>query len=108
MSNTLACRLPGVVAAAVPYYGGAPSLTEVPKIKSSLLLHFAELDTRVNASWPDYEAALKAAGKEYEAHFYPGVNHGFHNDTTPRYDKAAAELSWERTVAFFKKKLGDE
>jgi carboxymethylenebutenolidase len=106
MSNTLACRLPGVVAAAVPYYGGAPSLTEVPKIKASLLLHFAELDTRVNASWPDYEAALKAAGKEYEAHFYPGVNHGFHNDTTPRYDKAAAELSWERTVAFFKKKLG--
>jgi carboxymethylenebutenolidase len=106
MANTLACRLPGVVAAAVPYYGGAPALTEVPKIKASLLLHFAELDTRVNASWPDYETALKAAGAEYEAHFYPGVNHGFHNDTTPRYDKAAAELSWERTVAFFKKKLG--
>jgi len=106
MANTLACRLPGVVAAAVPYYGGAPALTEVPKIKASVLLHFAELDTRVNASWPDYETALKAAGAEYEAHFYPAVNHGFHNDTTPRYDKAAAELSWERTVAFFKKKLG--
>jgi carboxymethylenebutenolidase len=106
MANTLACRLPGVVAAAVPYYGGAPALTEVPKIKASLLLHFAELDTRVNASWPDYEKALKAAGAEYEAHFYPGVNHGFHNDTTPRYDKAAADLSWERTIAFFRKKLG--
>ncbi len=104
MSNTLACRLPELKAA-VPYYGGAPTLTEVPKIKASLLIHFAELDTRVNASWPDYEAALKAAGVEHEAHFYPGVNHGFHNDTTPRYDQAAADLSWERTLAFFKKKL---
>ncbi|HEX2862347.1 MAG TPA: dienelactone hydrolase family protein [Lacunisphaera sp.] len=105
MANTLACRLPGIVAAAVPYYGGAPTLTDAAKIKASVLLHFAELDARVNASWPDYEVALKAAGVEYEAHFYPGVNHGFHNDTTPRYDKAAAELSWERTVAFFRKKL---
>ncbi len=105
MSNTLACRLPELKAA-VPYYGGAPALPDVPKIKASLLLHFAELDTRVNASWPDYETALKAAGVPHEAHFYPGVNHGFHNDTTPRYDQAAAELSWERTVTFFKQKLG--
>jgi carboxymethylenebutenolidase len=105
MSNTLACRLPDLKAA-VPYYGGAPTLTDVPKIKASLLLHFAELDTRVNASWPDYETALKAAGIPYESHFYPAVNHGFHNDTTPRYDKAAAELSWERTVAFFRQTLG--
>ena len=106
MANTLAWRSAGLIRAAVPYYGGAPTLTEVPKIKGSLLLHFAELDTRVNASWPDYEAALKAAGVPHEAHFYPGVNHGFHNDTTPRYDQAAAELSWQRTVAFFRAKLG--
>jgi carboxymethylenebutenolidase len=106
MANTLACRLPELVKAAVPYYGGAPALTDVPRIKGSLLLHFAELDTRVNASWPDYEAALKAAGVSHEAHVYPGVNHGFHNDTTPRYDQAAAELSWERTLAFFRAKLG--
>lgn len=106
MSNTLAWRLPAIVKAAVPYYGGQPPAAEVPKIKASLLLHYAELDTRVNAGWPAYEAALKAAGVDYEAHIYPGANHGFHNDTTPRYDKAAAELSWERTIAFFKKKLG--
>lgn len=105
MVNTLATRLPELKAG-VPYYGGAPTLTDVPKIKASLLLHFGELDTRVNAGWPDYEAALKAAGVAHEAHVYPGVNHGFHNDTTPRYDKAAAELSWERTIAFFKAKLG--
>jgi carboxymethylenebutenolidase len=106
MANTLACRLPDIVKAAVPYYGGAPATADVPKIKGALLIHFAELDTRVNASWPEYETALKTAQVQYEAHFYPGVNHGFHNDTTPRYDKAAAELSWERTIAFFKKKLG--
>lgn len=106
MANTLACRLPEVVRAAVPYYGGAPALADVPRIKGSLLLHFAELDTRVNASWPDYEAALRAAGVPHEAHVYPGVNHGFHNDTTPRYDRAAAELSWQRTIDFFRTKLG--
>ena len=71
-----------------------------------MLLHYAELDTRVNAGWPAYEAALKAAGVKYEAYFYPKVNHGFHNDTTPRYDQAAAELSWTRTIDFFKKNLG--
>ncbi|WP_438482431.1 dienelactone hydrolase family protein [Oleiharenicola lentus] len=105
MANTLAWRLPEIVKAAVPYYGGQPKAADVPKIKASLLLHYAELDERVNAGWPAYEAALKAAKIDYEAFIYPGVNHGFHNDTTPRYDKAAAELSWTRTVAFFKRKL---
>jgi carboxymethylenebutenolidase len=106
MANTLAWRLPEVVQAAVPYYGGQPPAAEVPKIKAALMLHYAELDTRVNAGWPDYENALKAAGVSYEAFIYPGVNHGFHNDTTPRYDQAAAELSWTRTIGFFRQKLG--
>jgi carboxymethylenebutenolidase len=106
MANTLAWRLPDLVKAAVPYYGGQASAENAAKIKGALLLHYAELDTRVNAGWPAYEAALKAAGVEYEAFIYPKVNHGFHNDTTPRYDKEAAELSWSRTIAFCKKKLG--
>ena len=103
--NALAWRLPELVKAGVPYYGGPPPIEEVPKIKASLLLHFAALDERVNAGWPAYEKALKEAGVSYEAFIYPGVNHGFHNDTTPRYDKAAAELSWKRTLAFFRAKL---
>lgn len=106
MANTLAWRLPDLVKAAVPYYGGQASAENAAKIKASLLLHYAEKDERVNAGWPDYEKALKAAGVEYQAFIYPGVNHGFHNDTTPRYDKEAAELSWTRTIEFFKKKLG--
>jgi carboxymethylenebutenolidase len=106
MSNYLAARLPDVVKAAVPYYGGQVAAEEARKIKGALLLHFAELDERVNAGWPAYEIALKAAGVSYEAYFYPKTNHGFHNDTTPRYDAAAAELSWQRTIAFFKAKLG--
>ncbi len=106
MANTLAWRLPDVIKAAVPYYGGQPNAENAAKIKGALLLHYAELDTRVNAGWPAYEAALKAAKVEYTAYIYPGVNHGFHNDTTPRYDKAAADLSWERTLEFFKMKLG--
>lgn len=106
MSNYLAARLPDVVKAAVSYYGGQVAAEEARKIKGALLLHFAELDERVNAGWPAYEIALKAAGVSYEAHFYPKTNHGFHNDTTPRYDAAAAELSWQRTIAFFKAKLG--
>jgi len=106
MANTLAWRLPDLVKAAVPYYGGQASAENAAKIKGALLLHYAELDTRVNAGWPAYEAALKAAGVEHEAFIYPKVNHGFHNDTTPRYDKEVAELSWSRTIAFFKKKLG--
>jgi carboxymethylenebutenolidase len=105
VANTLAWRLPDLVKAAVPYYGGQPPVAEVPKIKGSLLLHYAALDERVNAGWPAYEQALKEAKVNYEAHIYPGVNHGFHNDTTPRYDKAAATLSWDRTIAFFKAKL---
>ncbi len=106
MANTLAWRLPDLVKAAAPYYGGQPNAENTTKIKGALLLHYAELDTRVNAGWPAYETALKAAGVEYQAFIYPGVNHGFHNDTTPRYDQAAAELSWSRTIEFFKKKLG--
>ena len=77
----------------------------LPKIKAPLLIHYAGLDERINAGWPDYEEALKANGKEYTAHIYEGVNHGFHNDTTPRYDEAAATLAQERTLAFFKEKL---
>lgn len=106
MANTLAWRLPDIVKAAVPYYGGQPSAENAAKIKGALLLHYAGLDTRVNAGWPAYEEALKAAKVEYTAYIYPEVNHGFHNDTTPRYDKAAAELSWSRTLEFFRKKLG--
>jgi carboxymethylenebutenolidase len=105
MANTLAWRLPDIVKAAVPYYGGQPSAENAAKIKCPLLLHYAALDTRVNAGWPAYEKALKAAGVRYEAYIYPGVNHGFHNDTTPRYDQAAAELSWKRTIEFFRKNL---
>lgn len=104
ISNMMAVEVPEL-AAAVPFYGGQPSDEEVPKIKAPLLLHFAELDKRVNAGWPDYEKALKANDKEYKAHFYPGVNHGFHNDTTPRYDEEAAKLAWKRTIGFFKEKL---
>lgn len=105
MANTLAWRLPDLIKAAVPYYGGQPTAEETAKIKGALLIHYAELDTRVNAGWPAYETALKAAKIEHTAYIYPGVNHGFHNDTTPRYDQAAAELSWTRTIEFFKKKL---
>lgn len=102
--NAMAVRLPDL-AASVPFYGRQPTGADVAKIQAPLLLHYAGLDERVNKGWPDYEAALKARGKEYTAYIYPDVNHGFHNDTTPRYDKAAAELAWSRTVAFFKAKL---
>lgn len=105
MANTLAVRLPEIVKAAVPFYGGQPAAEDVPKIKAALLLQYAEKDERVNAGWPAYEEALKKAGVKYEAFIYPGVNHGFHNDTTPRYDEAAATLAWQRTVDFFKKQL---
>lgn len=102
--NMMAVRIPGL-AASVPFYGGQPAAEEVPKIKAPLLLHYAGLDTRINEGWPAYEAALKANNKEYTAYIYPNVNHGFHNDTTPRYDKAAAELAWQRTTDFFNEKL---
>ena len=105
MSNTLAWRLPNIIKAAVPYYGGQATAEQAAMIKAPLLLQYAELDKRVNAGWPAYEEALKANDIEYTAHMYPGVNHGFHNDTTPRYDETAAELSWKRTVAFFDKHL---
>lgn len=104
ISNAMAVRLPEL-AASVPFYGRQPKGDDIAKIKAPLLLHYAGLDKRVGAGWPDYEAGLKAHGKEYTAHIYDNVNHGFHNDTTPRYDKAAAELAWGRTVAFFKQKL---
>ncbi|MGE3275218.1 MAG: YghX family hydrolase [Vicinamibacterales bacterium] len=100
VSNQLAVRLPEL-AAAVPFYGGQPAAEDVPKIKAPLLIHYAGLDERVNAGWPAYEAALKANDKVYTMYMYDGVNHGFHNDTTPRYDKAAAELAWARTIEFF-------
>ena len=102
--NAMAVRIPSL-AASVPYYGGQAPIADVPKIKAPLQLHYASLDTRVNAGWPAYEVALKQNGKEYDAFMYENVNHGFHNDTTPRYDKAAAELAWKRTITFFKKKL---
>jgi carboxymethylenebutenolidase len=104
ISNMMAVRVPDL-AAAVPYYGGQPSLDLVPKINTPIQLHYAELDTRVNEGWPAYEKALQENNKEYKMYMYPNANHGFHNDTTPRYDKAAAELAWERTIAFFKEKL---
>ncbi len=104
ISNNMAVHVPDLKAA-VPFYGGQAKTEDVPKIKAPLLLQYAELDKRVNAGWPVYEAALKAHKKEYTAHFYPGTNHGFHNDTTPRYDKEAATLAWKRTIAFFKEKL---
>ena len=101
MANELAVRIPQVIVAVVPFYGVQPAVADVPKIKASLLLHYAELDKRVNAGWPAYEKALKAAGVRYTAHIYKGTNHGFHNDTTPRYDEAAAKLAWQRTIDFF-------
>lgn len=104
ISNMMAVKVP-TLSAAVPYYGGQPSSEETPNINAPLMLHFASLDKRVNAGWPDFETSLKENNKEYEAYVYPEVNHGFHNNTTPRYDKEAAELSWSRTISFFKEKL---
>ncbi len=105
IANTLAVRLPAVITAAVPFYGRQPATEDVPKIKAAFLIHYAGLDTRINAGWPAYEQALKAANIRYEAYLYPGVNHGFHNDTTPRYDEAAAKLAWQRTLDFFNANL---
>ncbi len=90
---------------AVPFYGRQAAAEDAAKIKCPLLLHYGALDARVNEGWPAYEAALKAAGTRYEAFIYAGANHGFHNDSTPRYDKAAADLAWERTLAFFRTNL---
>jgi carboxymethylenebutenolidase len=102
--NQLAVRMPDL-AAGVPFYGRQVSADDAAKIKAPLLLQFAEHDDNVNKTWPAYETALKANKVRYQAHFYPGTNHGFHNDTTPRYDEGAAKLAWQRTLAFFKEHL---
>jgi carboxymethylenebutenolidase len=100
VANYLATQLPDL-AAAVPFYGAQPPAEDVAKIRAALLIHYAGSDDRINAGWPAYEAALKAAGVKYEAFIYPGVQHGFNNDTTPRFDAAAAKLAWSRTIDFF-------
>ncbi len=104
VSNELAVRIPNL-AASVPFYGRQPAVEDVANIHAPLLIQLAELDTRVNEGWPAYEAALDAAGKEYTMHMYPNANHGFHNDTTPRYDRESAELAWHRTIEFFRDNL---
>lgn len=103
ISNMMAVKLPNLCAA-VPFYGGQPNAEQTANIKAPLLLQYAGLDTRVNAGWDNYEVALKENNIEYTAYFYPEVNHGFHNNTTPRFDKPAADLAWKRTISFFKKK----
>lgn len=104
MVHFLSTRLPDL-AAGVPFYGNHPAAEEAAKVKAPLLIHFAAVDERINAAWPAYEAALKAAGARYTAHQYPGTQHGFNNDTTPRFDAAAAKLAWDRTMAFFNQNL---
>jgi carboxymethylenebutenolidase len=104
IANMMAVRLPDL-SASVPFYGGQVDAALVPDIQAPLQLHYGELDTRVNEGWPAYDLALKENGKTYEAFFYPKANHGFHNDTTPRYDKEAAELAWNRTIKFFEENL---
>jgi len=104
ISNMMAVKIPDLKAA-VPYYGGQPTKEEAEKVKTPLLLHYAGLDTRVNEGWPAYQEVLNKNKVENTAYFYPNVNHGFHNNTTPRYDEAAATLSWTRTIDFFKAKL---
>ena len=105
-TNFLATEMGADVQAAVPFYGAAADTARVPQIKAPLMIQYAETDERINAMWPAYEAALKAAGARYEMHIYPGTQHGFHNNSTPRYHEPSAKLAWERTVAFFKKNLG--
>lgn len=105
VSNTLAVRMGADLGAAVPFYGAQPQAADVAKIKAPLLIHYAGLDTRINAGWPAYEEALKANHVTYTGYIYEGANHGFHNDTTPRYDEAAAKLAWQRTLEFFNKYL---
>ncbi|MFN4170463.1 MAG: YghX family hydrolase [Pseudorhodobacter sp.] len=104
VANAAAVAYPEL-GAAVPFYGRQADAADVPRIEAPILLHFAELDTRINEGWPAYQAALDAAGKTYEAHFYEGANHGFHNDSTPRYDETAAELAWTRTIDWFRRYL---
>ena len=104
MVHTLSIRVPELHAA-VPFYGNQPATADAVKVKAPLMIQFAAVDERINASWPAYEAALKAAGARYTSHQYPGTQHGFNNDTTPRYDAAAAKLAWDRTLEFFNKTL---
>ena len=104
ISNMMAVKIP-TLSAAVPFYGGQPNAEETANIKAPLLLQYAELDERVNAGWPSYEEALIANNIEYTTYFYEGVNHGFHNNSTPRFDEEAANLAWERTMAFFNENL---
>jgi len=104
IANMMAVRVPDL-AAAVPFYGAQPAVDDVPKIKAPLLLHYAALDTRITGGWPAYEVALKASNKQYQAFIYENANHGFHNNTTPRYDKTAADLAWKRTIDFFSERL---
>jgi carboxymethylenebutenolidase len=105
MVNYLATKLGSDLSAGVAFYGAAPNIEDVPKIKAPLMIQSADVDERINAGWPAFEEALKAAHVEYERYLYPGTQHGFNNDTTPRYDEAAAKLAWERTIAFFNKNL---
>ena len=104
MAHVLSVRMPELNAA-VPFYGNHPAAEDAAKVKAPLLIHFAAVDERINASWPAYEAALKAAGTRHTAYQYAGTQHGFNNDTTPRFDAAAAKLAWERTLAFFNTNL---
>lgn len=105
-TNYLAAALGADMQAGAPFYGAATETGAIPKIKAALLIHYAEHDARINAMWPAFEAGLKAASVPYEMHTYPGTQHGFHNNSTPRYDEAAAKLAWDRTVAFFRQRLG--
>jgi carboxymethylenebutenolidase len=104
VSNAAAVAYPEL-GAAVPFYGRQADVADVPRIQAPLLLHYGELDERINEGWPAYEAALKEHNKVYEAYIYPGANHGFHNDSTPRYDEEQAKLAWDRTIAWFNKHL---
>jgi len=105
IANTLAVRMGSDLAAAVPFYGGQPPAADAAKVKAAMLLHYASLDTRITNGWPAWEEALKASHVTYQGYVYEGANHGFHNDTTPRYDEAAAKLAWQRTIDFFNKYL---
>jgi carboxymethylenebutenolidase len=104
-TNYLAVEMGADMLAGAPYYGAAPETAGIPKIKAAMLIHYAENDERIDAMWPAYEAGLKSAGVKYEMFTYPGTQHGFHNNSTPRYNEAAAKLSWDRTIAHFKKYL---
>jgi carboxymethylenebutenolidase len=104
-TNFIATAMGADLQAGVPYYGAAAETSSVPKIKANLLIQYAENDERINSMWPAFEKALKAAGVPHQAHVYPGTQHGFHNNSTPRYNEAAAKLAWERTVSFFRKNL---